>query len=142
MKLKGSHRCFHCTRPRHTAKICKASIRCKICRKRHATSMCRGKELAAQGTAAIQGKNENREEQRSTCQYTNISSSIFLQTAMAIALGGNKSCYCRILLDTGSQRTFILKSLSKKFGCTVKGKERRDCRLFRRRTRGKDYAFS
>ncbi|XP_075544005.1 uncharacterized protein LOC142578512 [Dermacentor variabilis] len=99
MKLKEANRCFRCTRLRHTAKTCKANIRCKICRKWHATSMCRSKELIAQCTASTPGEIENLEEKTSTCQFMNLTSNVFLQTAVELAEGRRQSCCCHVLLN-------------------------------------------
>ncbi|XP_037529425.1 uncharacterized protein LOC119406767 [Rhipicephalus sanguineus] len=49
---------------------------------------------------------------------------ILLQTAFPWTEGEESGCYARIMLDNGSQRTFILKRLSGKLGCKVKRSER------------------
>lgn len=90
--------------------------------------------------APTPGATENQEEKTSICQFMNISSTVSLLTAVALAEGRKESCYCLVLLGTGSQRSFLLKSLSEKLGCKVKEKETHDG-LLQRTSKGKSHEF-
>ncbi|XP_042150258.1 uncharacterized protein LOC121838227 [Ixodes scapularis] len=148
-KLRVDRRCFRCTRPNHTARFCQARITCKACKQRHGTSMCRRNE---QGEGIKQSTSTQRitvnapdqsahassatlyhDQEVSTERASNFHASqqicsssrcVLLQTAVAWTEGRLASDYCRVMLDSGSQRSFITASLSKKLGCKVLRKER------------------
>uniref|UniRef100_L7LX93 Putative tick transposon n=1 Tax=Rhipicephalus pulchellus TaxID=72859 RepID=L7LX93_RHIPC len=133
--LQRERRCFRCTRPHHTAKICRANVRCKTCKGRHATSMCRPRtpgttdQQASDGGGRIRASSQHdRTDASKSCnmhaQQSRENGCILLQTAFSWTEGEKSGCYARIMLDNGSQRTFILKTLSRKIGCKIKRSER------------------
>ncbi|XP_040068435.1 uncharacterized protein LOC120841582 [Ixodes scapularis] len=154
-KLRLDRRCFRCTRPNHTARFCQARITCKACKQRHATSMCRRNEQgeginqststqritvntpdqSAHASSATLYRDQEVSTQRAcnfhaSQQICRSSTCVLLQTAVAWTEGRLASDYCRVMLDSGSQRSFIIASLSKKLGCKVLRKERLIIGLF------------
>ena len=121
-------RCFSCLRQGHNRYNCRAKGRCLICGLKHRTSIF--KPISE----PIQTSNKNPEKQEdlsanidqnnkassamttisSTTKYTNA----LLQTALVTANGPDKKCQARILVDTGSQKTFVTQHLRKKQATT------------------------
>lgn len=129
-KLREENRCFRCTRPNHNARVCKATVVCKRCKARHATSMCRTK--GSEGSKP-NDKSEERNDDMAVKKSCNLLASsklqeerqrVLLQTAIAWTEGESKGAYARILFDSGSQRSFIQTSLSRRIGCKVLRRER------------------
>ncbi|XP_040067221.1 uncharacterized protein LOC120840676 [Ixodes scapularis] len=148
-KLRVDRRCFRCTRPSHTARFCQARITCKACKQRHATSMCRRNEQgegvnqststqritvntpdqsAHASSAALYHDQEVSTERacnfHASQQICRSSTYVLLQTAVAWTEGRLASDYCRVMLDSGSQWSFITASFIKKLGSKVLREER------------------
>ncbi|KAF2888965.1 hypothetical protein ILUMI_17207, partial [Ignelater luminosus] len=124
MKKKG---CFRRLVTGHQAKRCPARLQCVICAKSHVTSMC--SELPAHKQNSCKS-NEKREPEKTGTEFgepalANYSCShVFLQTLCVQVNGGSSVREVRALIDTGSQRSYILASTALDLGCTSKGKER------------------
>jgi len=118
-KLKGS--CFKCLQKGHTAKDCQKQRICFHCGKsNHHRSLCsklfssnenKPPESGLQ-TISAQGDVEKtkNEETKVACE-----NQVLIQTATATVLNtpGNKSTPIRMILDSGSQRTYITEKLAK-----------------------------
>ncbi|KAF2900797.1 hypothetical protein ILUMI_05397 [Ignelater luminosus] len=124
MKKKG---CFRCLAMGHQAKRCRARLQCVICAKSHVTLMC--PELPAHKQNSCKS-NEKREPEQTGTEFgepalANYSCShVFLQTLRVQVNGGISVREVRALIDTGSQRSYILASTALDLVCTSKGKER------------------
>lgn len=120
--LTENRACFRCTRPNHTARICRARVSCKQCKGRHATSVCRTGTQENQ----VQVQTQQTKATTSTMHATgNIQHhSVLLQTAIAWIEGQTSGRHCRLLLDSGSQRSFIEAGLAKEIGAKVIRQER------------------
>ncbi|XP_071036497.1 uncharacterized protein [Parasteatoda tepidariorum] len=107
--IKNKKACFICLKFGHKAKYCKSSVKCLICAKRHWSIMCA--ELSP-------NKHEVKDEKvidSSECQNVILANSccsgeIFLQTLMVNIESKEGKRAIRALIDTGSQRSYILKS--------------------------------
>ncbi|KAI5754867.1 hypothetical protein M8J77_012174 [Diaphorina citri] len=97
--IKESRTCFICLRSGHRAFQCKANIKCKKCSARHYDVMC-----SARST--------------SSCIASNRVDSVLLQTLVVKLLDpfGGRSKDVRVLIDTGSQRSYIVKNLAQEMG--------------------------
>ena len=94
--------CFNCLNPSHQAARCKSKKNCVNCGQRHHSSICtKDKTDASCNVAGFKGDK---------------SEVIFLKTAKTWALNPENSCKSRvrILLDEGSQRTYITSDLCSK----------------------------
>lgn len=119
-KLLAENRyCFRCTRPNHTARICKANVLCKRCRGRHATSICKTKNTKRQEPNTVR---QTETLMQSVGNQTR--NCVLLPTAIAWVQGEASEDICRVLLDSGSQRTFITTSLAEQIGAKTLRQER------------------
>ena len=97
-KFLGKYmRCFSCLNKGNKAKDCRAKRQCTKCQGEHHQSICQPKE----------------EEVTVSTLHAQMKGGITLQTLQAFvkAKDGTKMVCCCLLLDTGSQYTFITKDL-------------------------------
>ncbi|KAL1487026.1 hypothetical protein MTO96_046699 [Rhipicephalus appendiculatus] len=110
--------CFKCAREGHTARQCRnaAWLKCKHCAKRHLTVLC--EIWKPQNRAIATSSDTTKTDSVSMTTSAPASSStppspaVLMQTATVWASGRHDSVLVRILLDTGSQRTFVRRDLS------------------------------
>ncbi|KAJ8978639.1 hypothetical protein NQ317_003289 [Molorchus minor] len=132
--LKRNSRCYKCTKPNHTARECRTThLICEHCKGRHSTVMCDPDYKKRLNKNKKDVKNSN-DDQESAATSTDTSSlitngclnDVLLQTACAYISTTNKSnkddTFIRIVLDGGSQLTFIKESVSKQLKLNVVGK--------------------
>ena len=90
---------FKCLKPGHTKPNCKSSIKCYKCKKQgdHHTALRNPNKVS-----------DNPTEEKITCLVKN-NQNILLQTANALVTDKNETqvCAIKLLLDAGSQQTFI-----------------------------------
>ncbi|XP_064481411.1 uncharacterized protein LOC135394547 [Ornithodoros turicata] len=117
-RLRRSRRCFRCAKENHTARVCRSvkGLKCERCSGRHLTVLCRqGSQKTTDGTVVASGTWQH------CSPYPQV---VLLQTGYAILCttdGRRKPI--RILIDGGSQRTFIKKPLSRKMQLPIVGRE-------------------
>ncbi|XP_073941069.1 uncharacterized protein [Choristoneura fumiferana] len=99
-KLVG--RCFKCLRNNHQAEQCKRDVTCFRCGGGHLQLLC----TKAKGERPQYTSNPLVD---SKCYVTNINNVTYLQTAVIQAKNPNKDYKrtCRLILDSGSQRSYI-----------------------------------
>ncbi|XP_064464472.1 uncharacterized protein LOC135375756 [Ornithodoros turicata] len=132
LRLEG--RCFLCGRRSHISKDCRVRrvLQCDRCHRRHLTQLCPG--VNSSSTEQSPQSSQSTAQEPSTVHastgtvVTSLSSSsavlpgaaVLLQTAKVWIEGtdGRRSL-ARILLDGGSQRSFIRQDVSTKLGCTL-----------------------
>jgi len=98
--LRKFGRCYICLRRNHIASQCRSKTCCTVCKERHHVSIC------------------NKEKQETVNDvgpglHVKDGSNVAMQTAQAfIRIGGSKKrVRCRVLFDSGSQRSFISSSV-------------------------------
>lgn len=105
--LERDKRCFNCLRFDHETKECTNPKKCRHCQQRHHQSIC---SMLDQGKP----KEVSAEEMKTTTTVSNkAKGTVLLQTAKAVAVNdvNSKTARVRILLDTGSQRTYVTNRL-------------------------------
>ncbi|XP_077557390.1 uncharacterized protein LOC144172577 [Haemaphysalis longicornis] len=135
-ELRTGGRCFRCGTKRHFARCCRLSrsLVCVRCSKGHLTVLCdiaHPPQATANGRARMAGGGQATapNDGQATPSVTSASSGdcsaarIYLQTGRAWAIGASHKLIVRILLDSGSQRTFIRRDLSRTLRCPVRGVE-------------------
>ena len=123
--LTTSGRCYNCLKKGHQAKNCSSERNCRHCKKRHHQSIC--DTLRLRETKREAKNEENAETQQMPNDSSKITTAtsygveskrncVLLQTARAMAVDENRE-YCvpvRILLDTGSQQSYVTENLCSK----------------------------
>lgn len=113
-KSKLNKRCFNCLSENHIIRYCKSKKECVYCLKsgRHNRALCPEKFRARTET---------------TLTAVNSSGFTILQTAIVTVKNErdhNKPVTCRLLLDSGSQRSYVTIDISKKLNLPVKEENR------------------
>ena len=112
-RLKGC--CFICLRKGHVSKNCDSERACAHCgrKKHHHRSLC--PKLFANNNDESKSETElSSIEQTNDGPKSNVAN-VLMQTASAVVRNGEKgsSSTIRLILDSGSQRTYITKELAK-----------------------------
>ena len=129
-KIKGC--CFKCLLQGHGAKDCPKRVVCAHCNKRnhHHRSLCPQKFGTAANEQANLAEEIEPEDEDPHTENSLISSGgmVLMQTARANISNPNNGLKenVRLLLDSGSQRTYVTESLAKKMDLKM-GKRRRSC---------------
>ena len=114
--LAQKNKCFNCLRSGHARYQCRSKGRCLNCRQKHHTSICEPSEPNRDSSK----KHENQEDPQNknivtstmtTLASTTTHTNTLMQTALVTASGPTTRCQARILIDTGSQKTFITQCL-------------------------------
>ncbi|GFQ66632.1 reverse transcriptase domain-containing protein [Trichonephila clavata] len=105
--LRKTGRCYLCFGQKHRSTDCKSLSNCVKCRGKHHESICFQRDLNSgkreeNETISISQNNSSRNE-----------SSVILQTVNALAIGREKKCFLKCLLDAGSQISAIREDLSR-----------------------------
>ena len=107
--IKQDRRCFICLRKGHMGKRCRSNEKCSKCSKSHHDSICQAdKTVNSERKPQIKGEN-------STSLLVDSSSKVLLQTGQAIVSKPgeqDRAVRARVIFDTGSQRSYIRKTLS------------------------------
>ncbi|CAL8109546.1 unnamed protein product [Orchesella dallaii] len=124
-KLQEGHRCFICLRSGHRSKSCKLNAKCMICNHKHYAILCPelGNDKQSHATKADQPGEEEKigESSLSTSNQT-CSNDVVLHTLSVRIRGNEKTKIVRVLVDTGSQHSYILKKLALDLGYKPTGK--------------------
>ncbi len=135
--LKDNKRCVRCLREDHVnSRKCKANIgQCKFCRQTHMHSLCPsqfGTSGPSSHTPAHTSTSDNRKSakkqatsQHHTCTAHTGGKQTLLQTASVKVFNEDKSQCAKVslVLDSGSEKTYITESLAKKLNLPRLGKE-------------------
>lgn len=111
--------CFYCLRPNHIARKCKAFIKCLICGDRHIILMCPKLEKSEEKKEA---KNIEKSEV-SNVLSSSAHSEVFLQTLVIKLQHADKFQLVRAMIDTGSQKSYIMESTAQKLELPCIGSE-------------------
>ena len=129
--LKRAGRCFVCLKRNHISKDCSSRMKCLKCGRQHHISICTSdanNDVQSLNTPNVEGlaslsqsrtsHDPPRESSgRPTVLYVNASTPILLQTAKAaIYRPGqpNEKFLARLILDTGSQRSYVTTTVKDK----------------------------
>lgn len=123
--------CFRCLKIGHQSRQCRGRMRCLLCGRSHVSLMC--SELLA--TTKQDGGNDKQCEPTTTEEPSgshfrehtlanHTSTQVFLQTLRVTIKGDRGSKVVRALVDTGSQRSYILKDTATQLYCQPKRVEK------------------
>ncbi|XP_064475845.1 uncharacterized protein LOC135389743 [Ornithodoros turicata] len=120
-KLQESGRCFRCTGANHISKRCWRKLQCTKCQERHASSVCNPKA----DKLSTEDKNSDGSMQMSLGLVEETSDSVtVLQTSVAWCKGELGKAKCKVMFDTGSQRSFVTEEVAERLRCRTVGKEK------------------
>ncbi|XP_037521503.1 uncharacterized protein LOC119398758 [Rhipicephalus sanguineus] len=130
-RLQYGNCCFRCGTRNHVARLCRKSIniRCGTCHRRHLTILCElsrpAEDLPSSGgSPAVDEPPPQPMRNVTTAQSSHVESTpVLLQTGRVWAESGDRRLLVRILLDSGSQRTYIRADVAKLLKCSVVGNE-------------------
>lgn len=121
--------CFRCLKIGHQSKKCRGRLRCLVCNKSHVTLMCpelpAHKESSGVSTVRKTGSKDTKDTVAAEqALANNTSCHVFLNTLRVTLHGVRGSREIRVLIDTGSQKSYILQSTAQELGFTSKRKEK------------------
>ena len=115
--LKRSGRCFNCLRSNHKSKDCDSSKNCRYCHRRHHQSICEQcPTIKREPVTSDRGipSRQNADQQVSVSNFASQVDGkriVLLQTAHVEAIGDQAAVPVRVLLDNGSQLSYITTSV-------------------------------
>ena len=133
--LKRAGRCFICLKRNHISKDCTSRMKCLKCGLRHHVSICTSSTgdgvKPLQHAPIVNGSTSSsqgplRESSGSTALYVNASTPILLQTAKAVIYRPDQPTnkfLARLILDTGSQRTYVTTKVKNDLNLPTEGKQ-------------------
>ena len=113
-RLLSSGSCFLCLRPRHIASTCELQKTCSKCQRKHHELLCFETDPKAAGSPA---------KVLAARSHIQESAAVALQTARVVAIGPAGIECARVLIDSGSNQSFITKKLATKLGCEKIGEQ-------------------
>lgn len=127
--LRKKGKCYVCLRSGHLARKCNSRFNCFKCRGRHHATICDTYSKPRGEGNQSQSPMQNKEAEVQTTANYHVSSenSVLLQTARAdVCSPGDDSMTenIRLVFDTGSQKSYVNRSLKDALNLKVIGKER------------------
>ncbi|XP_055844957.1 uncharacterized protein LOC129911250 [Episyrphus balteatus] len=127
---KTNSLCFNCLKAGHSSQKCFSTFRCRVCRSRH-HSLVHPDDAANTNQVSLTGSSNQTQSSSSTSAQSNTTESLvsnhsldvsrpkktLLPTILArIQDNQGNLIDCRVLLDSGSQSTFIVESFAQRLG--------------------------
>ncbi|CAL8117960.1 unnamed protein product [Orchesella dallaii] len=127
--IRRKRRCLVCLKPGHMAKACKSFVKCMICSRKHQTVMCPDAVHHKKKGSSSAERKDNEGDDGSVRRVADNANSVqtpdvLLQTLVVKIHGEKGTLLTRALLDTGSHKSYILKSLASQVGLRIMGEER------------------
>lgn len=144
--LRRSGRCYICLRKNHIARKCRSNIKCTVCDRRHHVAVC---DAGSKSSTASSSSSSNQPRSglnpeaaaytpptvteptsptvpvtKSLCTYEN--NHVLLQTASTMAFNPDdpsNTQRARLVLDTGSQRSYITDDLRTRLALVANGEQ-------------------
>jgi len=130
-KVKG--KCYICLRPGHVMNNCKVEKPCFHCKKRgnHHRSLCpslfeqKGTTTTDNALTATAAFSEMKAQEKEVSMLS-AGEQVIMQTALveAMDIDQSRSETTRIMMDTGSQRTYVTEDIVKKLGLQPEGTDK------------------
>ncbi|UYV84726.1 hypothetical protein LAZ67_X003222 [Cordylochernes scorpioides] len=120
-KIRSAHLCFKCLRKGHIQSQCREQLECKNCGRNHLEVLCEGNSSNRLTKPGRENLKENAPEPIASLSSQACTGQVLLMTTVALLRGPNASRRVRILLDSGSQFSYIKQSLVWSVGIERKG---------------------
>ncbi|XP_037520499.1 uncharacterized protein LOC119397132 [Rhipicephalus sanguineus] len=129
-RLLNARCCYKCGMRNHVARFCRVSLSltCNKCQSRHLTVLCelsRAVTTTAAPAPTVPSGSSGSASRTVTTASTGATEakSVLLQTGRVWADSGPRQLLVRVMLDSGSQRSFIRTDVAKRLQCKVIGTE-------------------
>ncbi|GFY46880.1 integrase catalytic domain-containing protein [Trichonephila inaurata madagascariensis] len=130
-KFKNSNdNCIFCEKMHASENCCEAAsisdVKCIICNKRHYAVLCSKLPLRScleTGSASVQNSTTASSSSSNVLANQACTSEVLLQTLVVVLQNGNHRSLVRALIDTGSEKSYILKSTAENLGFKYEGEE-------------------
>lgn len=128
IKTKGL--CRVCLSKGHLASKCRSQITCQLCSKRHLKFMCPNIERNKCDSPKQEVNEKIINEKTVDSLHSRATNEVILQTLVVNVHGTKKKRKARAIIDTGSQKSYILRSTAEDLGFTLLGEEEFSHSLF------------
>ncbi|UYV79284.1 hypothetical protein LAZ67_17001905, partial [Cordylochernes scorpioides] len=144
-RVQDAKVCFKCLRKNHLKKDCRSFVRCKHCQGPHFEIMCRGTSHSQENLNwrsdnrshnSLAEQNEGNSEPVTAMANQVCTNNISLMTLIVKIKGPKRSKMVRVLLDSGSQKSYIRRSLAKELDLPKVGEVKLNKFLFGGQTTG------
>ncbi|UYV69015.1 KLHL10 [Cordylochernes scorpioides] len=144
-RVQDAKVCFKCLRKNHLKKDCGSFVRCKRCQGPHFEIMCRGTSHSQESLNwrsdnrshnSLAEQNEGNSEPVTAMANQVCTNNISLMTLIVKIKGPKRSKMVRVLLDSGSQKSYIRRSLAKELDLPKVGEVKLNKFLFGGQTTG------
>ena len=118
--------CFLCLQPGHLAVHCREDKpRCSECGGRHHPLVCapRAGSIAAGSSRANEGTVREASATAASTSLVRAEGAVLMQTARVNATGRRGTASVRVMLDSGSNQSFIRTDIARRLGCEVLSQE-------------------
>ncbi|XP_055944605.1 uncharacterized protein LOC129975567 [Argiope bruennichi] len=123
--VEKAYCCFLCLREGHGVKMCYSKFNCQLCGKKHHLMLCR--TLSPEPNSSFVHTDvkvrESVIQHEEALANLSKSSNVFLQTLTILVRGETTKCKARIIIDSGSQRSYILKKTAEEMNYKAKRRE-------------------
>ncbi|GBN78708.1 hypothetical protein AVEN_215149-1 [Araneus ventricosus] len=132
--VQNSRSCFLCLEKGHVIAKCRRKTSCVICGKKHHILLCRNIQAGSKSPVSVNiRKDESKEtviQRDETLANLARTPNVLLQTLMVTLRGRDKKRQARAIIDSASQRSYILKSTSDEMQFESSCKEKLSHSLF------------
>ncbi|GFU68554.1 rho guanine nucleotide exchange factor 17 [Trichonephila clavipes] len=128
IKRKGL--CRICLAKGHLASRCRSQITCQLCSKRHVKFMCPNIECNKSDSLKQDVNDKNINENTVDSLHSRATNEVILQTLVVNVYGIKRERKARAIIDTGSQKSYILRSTAEELGFNLQREEEFNHSLF------------
>ncbi|GFX09100.1 CCHC-type domain-containing protein [Trichonephila clavipes] len=121
IKRKGL--CRICLAKGHLASRCRSQITCQLCSKRHVKFMCPNIECNKSDSLKQDVNDKNINENTVDSLHSRATNEVILQTLVVNVHGIKRERKARAIIDTGSQKLYILRSTAEELGFNLQREE-------------------
>ncbi|GFX43701.1 integrase catalytic domain-containing protein [Trichonephila clavipes] len=121
IKRKGL--CRICLAKGHLASRCRSQIICQLCSKRHVKFMCPNIECNKSDSLKQDVNDKNINENTVDSLHSRATNEVILQTLVVNVHGIKRERKARAIIDTGSQKSYILRSTAEELGFKLQREE-------------------